>query len=262
MPPTLRIATWNVEYGRGEEKNARRRALIEEKDADVWILTETSDALDLSGTHPHSGVAREQPGDRGGRWTTIWSRLPIRRTLTLADPQRCVGVIIASPLGEVVVIGVVLPWNGDSGPDPSRLTRGWEEFHRVVPHYGTEWLTVRRDHPDTTVVVAGDLNQDLGGRHFYGSPACRELLLEQLGAAGLTVLTTTDRLSPGALAHPPIDHLCAGPPRGHQLTSDVDGWEGSIAGARLSDHSGVIADITVMPGTTEENPRGNAVELS
>jgi len=44
----LRIGTWNTEYASGVDKNARRLALLNGRPADVWVLTETHDDLDLS----------------------------------------------------------------------------------------------------------------------------------------------------------------------------------------------------------------------
>ncbi|QCC76833.1 endonuclease/exonuclease/phosphatase family protein [Nocardioides daphniae] len=198
----LRVGTWNVEYGRGVEKNRRRLDLLTDRAAHLWVLTETHDHLDLSATHRpiHSEHRDEIPG---GRWVTLWTALPVIERLPTADPGRSVAARLdGGTAGEVVAYGTVLPWNGDVGPHPNRPAKGWEEFARVVPGQGREWAALRRQFPDATVVVAGDLNQDLGGRHYYGTHACRRLLTEALDGAELTCLTTTDRFAPDALEHP------------------------------------------------------------
>ena len=136
--------------------------------------------------------------------------------------------------------GTVLPWNGDVGPVKDLPAKGWEEFPRVVPAQGREWASLRQRFPEATLIVAGDLNQDLGGKHYYGTKACRALLNTELMKANLVCLTTTDRFDAGVLQHPPIDHVCAGPGQGRNFTTGVHGWNNVVDGARLSDHGGVL----------------------
>ena len=45
MVTGMRIATWNVAYGTGGPANRRRREKMQSVDADIWVLTETHDAL-------------------------------------------------------------------------------------------------------------------------------------------------------------------------------------------------------------------------
>lgn len=208
---SLRVGTWNVEYARGVEKNRARFKLIASLRADVWVLTETHDDLDLAGNH--TAVRSEQRYPKpGGRWTTIWTSLPIIERLCTIDPQRTVAARLdGGAAGEVIVYGTVLPWNGDTGPDESHHARGWDKFRRATREQGQEWTSLRERYPLSTLVVAGDLNQDLGGPHYYGTKDCRALLVAQMKRANLSCLTTTDRFAPGTLAHPPIDHVCASP---------------------------------------------------
>lgn len=246
----LRVGTWNVQYAHGAVKNRARLDLLNSSNADVWVLTETHDELDLSASHTaiHSEQRYSTPG---GRWTTIWTSLPLVERLPTADPRRCVAARLdAGDAGELIVYGTVLPWNGDTGPDPIQPARGWDEFHRVVPAQGQEWASLRDRHPWATLVVAGDLNQDLGGRHYYGTKACRALLTTQIATADLKCLTTTDRFDPGALEHPPIDHVCAGPGRDRSFTTKAHGWNNVVDGVRLSDHGGTLVSLEIEPDLT------------
>ncbi|GAB3665143.1 hypothetical protein GCM10027596_30790 [Nocardioides korecus] len=249
----VRIGTWNVEYARGVEKNRRRSAHLRSLAAQVWVLTETHDDLDLSSTHTalHSTQRYATPG---GRWTTLWTSLPVMECLPTDDPSRCVAARLdAGDAGELVVYGTVLPWNGDVGPDEKNPGRGWSEFRRVVAHQGQEWAELRRSFPFATLVVAGDLNQDLGGRHFYGSRKCRALLNVELARADLTCLTTTGNFAQGLLEHPPIDHICASPGRSNLTVTRVDGWNRTIDGVALSDHGGTLVDLAV-PRSQQPEP--------
>ena len=157
----------------------------------------------------------------------------------------------AGKAGELIVYGTVLPWNGDAGPDTTQPARGWDEFHRVVPEQGREWASLRARFSDATLVVAGDLNQDLGGRHYYGTKACRAQLGTQLANATLDCLTTTERFEPGLLEHPPIDHICVGPGRNKSFTSHAHGWNNVVNGASLSDHGGTLVSLEIESRGTE-----------
>jgi len=242
----LRIGTWNVEYARGAEKNRRRLEHLTSLKVDVWVLTETHDDLDLSPTHVpiHSEHRYATPG---GRWTTIWTSLPITERIVTSDPRRCVAARLdAGAAGDLVIYGTVLPWNGDVGPDDARPARGWEEFHRVVPEQRREWAALRGRYPAATLIVAGDLNHDLGGEHYYGTKAGRALLTRELASAGLACVTTTDRFDRTVLRYPPIDHVCAGAGVGTSLNADALGWNSHVDGVRLSDHGGVLVNLTIQ----------------
>ena len=165
----VKIGTWNVEYGRGE-RNARRLAKLREHDADVWVLTETHDEVDLSETHEAIRTERRYPSNPSSFWTTIWTRRPCLERIDTVDRERTVAARLElAPGQDLIVYGTVLPWNGDAGPDKSRQAKGWAEFDRVVPEQGKEWTALRQSNPDSTLVVAGDLNQSLGQKHYYGT---------------------------------------------------------------------------------------------
>src|SRR5690348_16511955 len=68
---------------------------------------------------------------------------------------------------------------------------------RVTPLQAEEWRSLREDHPDALLVVAGDLNQSLGATHYYGTKAGRQLLGDCLRQADLTCLTDGDHLPRG-----------------------------------------------------------------
>ena len=111
----MRIGTWNVEYGVGAEKNARRLRRLREMNCDVWILTETHDDLDLGADYQAVSTTPRPNKRAGSRWTTIWSRLPIVKSVAVEDLNRTVAVLLESPVGPLIVFGTVLPWNTDRG---------------------------------------------------------------------------------------------------------------------------------------------------
>ena len=125
MEPQLR-------HGRGEERERRR--LINDVDCDVWVLTETHDAIDLGETHEaiHS-VPR--PNRRAGeRWVTIWTRFPVKARVATIDEERTAAAVVTGPGGDLLVYGTVLPWHADRGRAATGVSvRNWSEHHRVIP---------------------------------------------------------------------------------------------------------------------------------
>ena len=135
----MRIATWNVAYGRGRPANARRLRRIEEVDADVWILTETHDELSLAdaGYSPVHADQRPTTGARevieGSRWVSIWSRLPVsERIADLADPRRTAAAVIDAADRRVVVYGTVLPCYHDTEVGRAGASRSGARTPRPV----------------------------------------------------------------------------------------------------------------------------------
>jgi endonuclease/exonuclease/phosphatase family metal-dependent hydrolase len=242
----MRVGTWNVQYGRGSDLNDRRRRVMQSRDADVWVLTETHDELDLSATHYPVRSPSRFRRDQASRWVTIWTRFPVLQALPTADPSRCVAVRLdgGSAAGDVIIYGTVLPWYNDAGPDAAQRAKGWSEFYRVTPEQGADWKQLRISYPASSLIVAGDLNHNLGGAHHYGTRRGRQVLRDALGMADLVCLTETEFFSPGRLRTSPIDHICASPRAGLRVCSQVVGWERTDEdGIRLSDHGGVLAAI-------------------
>jgi endonuclease/exonuclease/phosphatase family metal-dependent hydrolase len=238
----MRIGTWNVEYAAGAAKNERRLRRLREMDADVWVLTETHDELHPGDGYTAVSTTPRVTGRAGARWTTIWSRYAVVQTVAVRDGNRTVAAIVTAPCGPLLVYGTVMPWHTDIGTSPAAVN--WAEHHRVVPEQAAEWLALRDAHPDAALCVAGDYNMNLGGKHHYGTKMGREMLRSGLAAAGLVCLTETDRIPPGKLRHPPIDHIAVSARISTPVS--IDAWERTDAdGVRLSDHSGLVATLQV-----------------
>ena len=240
---TLRVGTWNVEYALGVERNARRAAILRDADADIWALTETHDELDLSSTHAAVSTLQRPSGRVGGRWTTIWTRCPVLAAPAVADPIRTVAALLDTPFGPVLVYGTVMPWGNDAGPDPKSPSTRWTEQGRVLPEQVAEWARLRGQHPGAALVVAGDFNMNLGGKHHYGTLRGRVTLREGSSKNGLFCATETERVPSGALRDPPIDHVAV-PACWEGRTTVAAAWEGRAPdGVKLSDHSGLVVEV-------------------
>jgi len=241
----MRIGTWNVEYSANVEKNKARLGILRSKPADIWILTETHDDLSLAPSHTAIHSLQRQTGRTGGRWVTIWSSFPIGDCLHVNDKERTVAALIDTPHGALIVFGTVLPWHSDRGKHPTGTkVRNWSEHYRVIDEQCEDWAALRRRHPGAALCVAGDLNINIGGPHFYGTVRGRRAISAAIGHNNLVCTTEYGQIPEECkLAHSPIDHVLI--TEGFAANFRVaEAWEGTQPdGTRLSDHSGLVVEL-------------------
>lgn len=239
----MRIGTWNVEYAAGAAKNSKRLEILRANPADIWVLTETHDDLDLSPTHAPIHSLQRPTGRAGARWVSIWTNYEVLNRIDVVDPERTVAAMLNTPFGQMVVYGTVLPWHSDRGKHADDVeVPYWSEHHREIQRQAAEWSELRNRHKDALMCVAGDLNMNINGPHYYGTKLGRALLAEAMDANRLTCVTSTDRLPTSALRYPPIDHLLLSDTLAAH-TRVTAAWEGMQDGVRLSDHSGLLVEV-------------------
>jgi endonuclease/exonuclease/phosphatase family metal-dependent hydrolase len=234
----MRIGTWNVEYGFGT-RNPDRLNLLTAQAADIWVLTETHQTLDLSPTHSPVTSEPRRLRREGSTWATIWSKFKPLRLLPVPDPRRMVAAIFDFPGGPVTVAGVVLPWHSDRGDEPADPPpRNWQEHRRVLrDQMPTLLRSLRLESADARRVIAGDFNTSMAPPHCYGLAAERQALAQLLAEEGLVCHTATVLYPPPSIPRTLIDHVCTnlGPAEAVETWTGVDGKR-----PRLSDHPGVV----------------------
>jgi hypothetical protein len=246
----LRIGTWNVEYADNFATNDSRREVMQRCPADIWVLTETHDALTPSDSFAAVHSAPRPPyGLRvkpGARWVSIWTRLPIitRVVLDDSDQERTTIALIDTPLGPLGVYGTVMPWHSDRGRMGERAdATDWSEHHRVLPQQIEEWRKLQRLLPGAQICVAGDYNTDMRTGAHYGTRTGIALLRQGLKDVGLFCATNETPVCGGWLFNPPIDHIAL-PLEWQPRVALAAAWEGKVGQPRLSDHSGVVVAIS------------------
>lgn len=237
MPLTL--VNWNVEWAtqrapRGQE--IRRR--IHAHAPDIVCLTEAGiGLLDQSGHAIHS-----QPDSGYGVKTDrlkviLWSRQPWESVddegTDSLPPGRFVSGMTQTSVGDVRVVGVCIPWFGsrtERKRGPERKQR-WEDHARYLAGLA-EVLT--RD-PATRLIVLGDFNQVIG----MGSRAPAELrsALRDAFPRGMSI-ATADLTFRGRAN---IDHIAVSDDLSVASSAAISNL---AEGRTLSDHFGVVADIT------------------
>jgi hypothetical protein len=250
----MRVTTWNLE--RALPTSRRCSAILEQitaVGADIWILTETHQAISPGdGFFSVTSGDPDRPSKPGEKWVAIWTRYPMEPLPSfVSDPARCAAARISHPkLGEIIIFGCVLPWGGSTWRG-IKSSHG-EAFRAALEMYTGDWQRLRGAYPDAVIIVAGDFNQSLATRHYYGSKRQRTLLEESLKHAGLKVATggDSDPIYREAAPYACIDHICVTDSPGITLRRTFRWPRTPKPDRRLSDHFGVGIELAKRAGAT------------
>lgn len=240
----MRIATWNLESVRALTPNrevAFRQAMSGIR-ADVWVLTETwADWPPVEGYTPvaASCEADDLRAWHNRRWAAVWVRpelraipLPVRN-----QPDRMVSVRIGPPGGEgFVVVGTVLPWMSDP------LWPGARGYCDALAQQAAEWDELCGAPRTDTLAIAGDFNQSLPHRQYYGCRQNEAALYDALNAHDLVCLTLGNDPSSDT---PRIDHIFVSRNgvNVHCLPEPGTWASRGGMGEPVTDHAGVFVDL-------------------
>ncbi|HEX7375765.1 MAG TPA: endonuclease/exonuclease/phosphatase family protein [Pirellulales bacterium] len=243
----MRIATWNLESLKQltPERDAAFRLAMARIDADVWVLTETwNDLPPLSDYQlvAQSGDANDLKRWPNRCWVSIWGKSSLAANGQVihgqADRMAC-GWIKIPGQRDIVVVGTVLPWRSDT------LWPGDVGFGAALACQAEECGAIR-GRPDTCdFVLAGDFNQSLPHRAYYGSKKGENALNDAFQRHDLVCLTAgNDPITD----EPRIDHICVG--RSSLKSSripHVGAWAiPSINDKPITDHAGVFAELDLF----------------
>ena len=143
-----KISNWNVERPLpGTEKTRHVIDKIHALDSDIILLTETSDAIDLSDKFPYSSSTIPYPRTPGEQWVTIWSKWEITENIETFDQHRTVCSVIKAPFGEIILFGTIIPYHmaGVSGERYGNLGyKAWEYHEKDLYAQGRNWQKLRK----------------------------------------------------------------------------------------------------------------------
>ena len=161
---TMSLVNWNVEWATPRsQRTPEIRKRIAWYRPDVVCLTETHTELLSPGGHvicsqPDTGYKTRE----NMRKIMLWSREPWERVDDLGrecmPPGRYVSGVTRTPVGEVTVIGICIPWRGSRaearrGSERKRL---WEDHARYLDGL-SELLKGVQDRP---LIVTGDFQPE------------------------------------------------------------------------------------------------------
>ena len=220
------------------------REYMRDVDAALWFLTETHRDIGPGDSfHRHFSGEPDRRSMPGECWVGLWSAWRLD-PLPVTDSARCAAARIPeSPLGELVVYGCVLPWSTEwRGVSAA----GGLAFETALSTQLGDWTRLRHQFPNASLIVAGDFNQDLAARHYYGSKRKRFLLEAALRDAGLVALTggPTDPIARDSAPYACIDHICVSESASWSLKSTLRWPDSAVPVRPLSDHFGVMVDVS------------------
>lgn len=230
-----RILTWNVERKKPTAPTGRAGVdLLHRLAPDVMIITEARTTFPARGGHVVTG--RPMPYahlDHDERRVVMWSACPWEDVDDFGDAALPVGRLVSArtetPIGPLRIVGVCIPWHMSNVSVGDRNRRPWEDHLRYL-----ELLPSILERYSEPLVVAGDFNQRIprtSGRR-------------DVAVALATCFDGVEIVTAGAVPgvdRPLIDHIALGP--GLECEA-VRAWPNDDGGVRMSDHDGVLAEVT------------------
>jgi len=157
----MKIATWNLE--RPSKTGKRTEAILaylQALQADILVLTETNDCIDLGPAYSvyHTARLRDSTYKAGERRVSIFSKYPLGDQVNGfetfdADTALCIN--FKTPLGELAVYGTIVGIFGNRKPpfkdDLEKQLLDFEALHRQASHF----------------CIAGDLNISFSDNYYF-----------------------------------------------------------------------------------------------
>lgn len=236
---SLRIVNWNVEWATpNSPRTAEIRIRIDRHAPEIVCLTETH--VRLMSQCGHVICSQADSGYKvieNRRKVVLWSREPWGNVddsgLDSLPPGRFVSGSTKTSQGEVTVIGICIPWFGSrtEARRGAERRRPWQDHEQFL--VGLSEILEREEKK--RLIVIGDFNQTLG----QGSRAPADLGRALQDAFSPSMRIATAGLSFGGRRS--IDHIALS---ADLAVSSLDVISNIHSGTELSDHFGVVADVS------------------
>lgn len=211
----MRIATWNLEG----KWTPRHHWLVRSLRADLLLLTEVAESVEVPGLSIHFTEAEMQPGRR---WAAVAANARLR---PLPDPH---GATALAEVDGLRIASSILPWRNSGGAPP---WTGEDQGSRTA-------AAVAAIENAAPIIWGGDWSHELAGRLYAGSRDGRTSILGALDRLGLSA--PTDVLPhPVADAHS-INHVAV---PAFWAVASVERVSANVDGVELSDHDAYVVEI-------------------
>lgn len=213
------------------------------------VLTETHESIKPEGYDYHLSAKPDRDYHSDGEsFVTIWSRYPLTEIPTSPDNKYftvCAYIHDPEGIGNIIVYGTIITYGGDGVRDG--LARQWERHRAAVKSQSTEWNTLKQCYPNHLRIIAGDFNENLDGKSWYGVKDAKEAILKGLELAGMQCPTAAKGINllvgDDKLSRSTVDHICVS--KGTTKIHTVRAWEGFEDGIILSDHNGIAVETLI-----------------
>jgi len=255
----LQIATWNLDHPFSKKSKRIRESMyttLQECAAgiDILVLTETDERFRPVGYTKISATTPREDSDENERWTMIWAKTdsisekPV--DIETFDTSRTTCSVLGLRGNKLIVYGTVLPWLGSTwcGFDSTI------SFYKALKMQAYEWRLFQREE-SLPLIVAGDFNQDLWNKHYYGSSKNKELLKESLGWCDLDWGKDEDPVAELTAKenrvcvkedeqHAAIDHICVS--EQFEIVKKECWRRTNDSGNQLTDHFGSLIEAELI----------------
>lgn len=220
----MKIATWNIE--RPTSISKRLPLIIEQLkqvDADILILTETNDTIDLGETYTtfHTSELTETFYKAGEKRVSIYSKYKSNGQLKTCREDTSLCVILQTPLGDLAVYGTIIGINGSKRQNfTDDLALQLINFDNIAADYN--------------LCIAGDLNISFGDNYYYTKDGRDKL---NSSFSKLKLVNLTSEVSNN------IDHIVLTKSVISEHAYQVETWNNPPDRKTYSDHQGVAVTI-------------------
>ena len=154
----MKIATWNIERLQ-KRKNKEIIQAIKQINADILILTEASDLIDLSNDFPFNSKTILLQNSNNNyrtdeRRVIIYSKYPIIQTIKTYDDKTSCCVEIETTFGNLIVYGTIIGIYGN------RRKCFLEDLENQL-------IDINKISQSTNFCLAGDLNISFSDNYYF-----------------------------------------------------------------------------------------------
>jgi len=238
----MRVMNWNIEWASTRSPRGRAIAgILGKRDPQILCLTEAPLDLVPSGGHviaSHSDYGYTHPGNR--RKVILWSKTPWESVDDEGNALLPGGRFVMGVTQGIRFLGVCIPWRDAHVRTGRRDRRPWEDHLAYLG--GLKSVIDSRASSPLPLCLLGDFNQRIPRKRtpVYVADRLSDSLSEVLRVATAGIVDEAGKLL--------IDHIAISP---GLAVRDIDILpKMTDDGQRLSDHSGVIANVESRCGQT------------
>jgi len=217
----MKIATWNLE--RPNKSANRNQSIVDcltKIDADILILTETNEIIDLGCTYNYFHTAKLGGPyyKEGERRTSIYTKYNLIGGIKTFREDTAICLQLKTPLGDLAVYGTVIGIHGNRRQSfKTDLDEQLLDFNRIAE--------------TNCFCICGDLNMSFSDNYYYTREG-RQKLVTSFEKLNLIILTANIPEN--------IDHIVISKTFLDDRQTKLETWNKDKT---LSDHIGVAVEI-------------------
>jgi endonuclease/exonuclease/phosphatase family metal-dependent hydrolase len=231
----VNVLTWNLEWASPRSKRGEiLKEIIQEIDPDVVCYTEVVTDFLPNGYIIEADPDYGYPHDGKRRKVVLWSKTPWTEIDTAGDPRMPPGRFVSGVTQNIRFLGVCIPWSMAHVSTGRKDANPWSEFLWYLR--GFREVKSRFGKQESPLCILGDMNNT--APPTYSPVRVANVFSNMLH--GFDLLTYGLEDQDGRLL---VDHIAISSELKGDIIKIVS--KNAAEGTRLSDHVGVVADISL-----------------